>query len=47
MSTAASLAAAKKRRGPQQKNLTNGSIENKVNTKIAPEFKEENLTPFQ
>ena len=47
MSTAASLAAAKKRRGPQQNNLTSGSTENQANNKLKPEFKEEQLTPFQ
>ena len=47
MSTAASLAAAKKRRGPQQNNLSNGSNENKQNSKLGSEFKEEQLTPFQ
>ena len=31
MSTAASLAAAKKRRGPQQNNLTTESISNEEN----------------
>ena len=47
MSTAASLAAAKKRRGPLANNLTNGSKSNQENSKLQPEFKEENLTSFQ
>lgn len=47
MSTAASLAAAKKRRGPQQNNLNNGLSSNEKNSKIGSEFKEEQLTPFQ
>lgn len=45
MSTAASLAAAKKRRGPMQNNLNTGSRLNDQNAKIPMEFKQEQLTP--
>jgi hypothetical protein len=47
MSTAASLAAAKKRRGPQQNNINSGRIPDQQNNKLKSEFKQENLTPFQ
>ena len=47
MSTAASLAAAKKRRGPQQNNINSGITPDQQNNKLRSEFKQENLTPFQ
>ena len=47
MSTAASLAAAKKRRGPQPNNLNSGLSSDKQKSKMTSEFKEEQLTPFQ
>jgi len=47
MSTAASLAAAKKRRGPQQNNINSGIRPDQQNNKLRSEFKQENLTPFQ
>ena len=46
MSTAASLAAAKKRRGPQQNNQLNSNMPTRENNKLG-QFKEEYLTNIQ